>query len=449
MMKRMILTVTICFVPAFGFAQVHDPGVRSSSSGAGNPIAGLNTAENKLFTDGLAAFTQSETVPEGLGPRFNLDNCSGCHIQPSIGGSSPAKNPEFAMASSLGATNKLPLFITLNGPVREARFKFQVGNMAFMDRDRGPLPDGGVHALFTVTGRTDAKGCSLAQEDFDGQFQAGNIALRIPTPVFGGGLIESVTDATILANQAANLQRKKALGIQGHPNRNGNDGTITRFGWKAQNKSLLVFSGEAYNVEMGVTNDLFAQEREEDSKCQLAPTPNSSIMSAHNESPEFDDMELFAVFMAFLDQPKPSTSSPGGADSITRGQGAFNRVGCAMCHTPVLTTQSKAASTALSNIKAALFSDLLVHHMGPRLADDITQGEAAGDEFRTAPLWGVGQRLFFLHDGRSSDLLQVIMAHSSAGNGKYGPSEANATVSAFSALPVANRQDLLNFLRSL
>ena len=87
--------------------------------------------------------------------------------------------------------------------------------------------------------------------------QAGNLIFRIPTPVFGAGLIENIPDGAIIANMRANASLKQHLGISGHTNNSGNDGTITRFGWKAQNKSLEIFAGEAYNVEMGVTNELF------------------------------------------------------------------------------------------------------------------------------------------------------------------------------------------------
>ena len=96
-----------------------------------------------------------------------------------------------------------------------------------------------------------------------------------------------------------------------------------------------------------------------------------------------------------------------------------------------------------------LFSNLALHNMGPGLADDIIQGQADPDEFRTAPLWGLGQRLFFLHDGRTSDLLAAIRAHRSAGNGQFGPSEANQVINLFDALPPPQQQDILNFLRSL
>jgi CxxC motif-containing protein (DUF1111 family) len=113
-----------------------------------------------------------------------------------------------------------------------------------------------------------------------------------------------------------------------------------------------------------------------------------------------------------------------------------------MCHTPSLPTASN-VTAALSNTTANLYSDLIVHNMGTGLADGITQGSATGNEFRTAPLWGLGQRLFLLHDGRTSDLMVAIEGHASAG------SEANGVVSEYAALSAQQKQDLLNFLRSL
>jgi CxxC motif-containing protein (DUF1111 family) len=128
----------------------------------------------------------------------------------------------------------------------------------------------------------------------------------------------------------------------------------------------------------------------------------------------------------------------------------FVSVGCALCHTPTLTTgvsiasgSSTSPSAALSNQQANLFSDLLVHHMGKKLADGITQGSAGPDEFRTAPLWGVGQRIFFLHDGRTRDLVEAIEEHDSRG------SEARQVIRKFNSVEAEDQQDLINFLRSL
>ena len=123
------------------------------------------------------------------------------------------------------------------------------------------------------------------------------------------------------------------------------------------------------------------------------------------------DIARFTMFMRFLDQPQPGQGSP----STQRGSQLFSQIGCALCHTPSLRT-GQSSVAALSSIQANLYSDLLLHHMGPNLADNVGQGVAGGDEFRTAPLWGLGQRIFFLHDGRTSDLVQTIQAHSSGGN---------------------------------
>ena len=420
-----------------------DPGLRGGAAGAGDPLPGLTPAQRAFFDAGSEEFEEADLLDEGLGPRFNLDSCVGCHSQPAVGGTSPAVNPQVAVATAFGARNTVPSFITLHGPVREARFK----------RHADGTPDGGVHALFVISGRNDgsadASGCTIRQPNFEGQLADGNVVFRIPTPMFGAGLIEQLRDTAIVANGNANALTKAALGIFGRANTNGNDGTITRFGWKAQNKSLLLFAGEAYNVEMGITNELFQTERDETPGCQLVTTPNNITDTEGTTGLEtLSAIEKFAFFMRFLAPPRPSASLPGGEASIGRGRTAFGAIGCALCHTPALQTRASSVA-ALSDKPVRLFSDLLLHNMGPGLADDVSQGGADGDEFRTAPLWGLGKRIFFLHDGRTTDLLVAIRAHKSAGNVQYRRSEANLVVDQFNALPEAAKQDLLNFLRSL
>jgi len=439
-----------------------DPGVRGGAAGAGTPLPGLTADETAFFTDGLVRFAEIEVVTggnnNGLGPRFNSNQCLSCHSQPAGGGSSPAQNPSIRIATLNGAKNVVPWFITQDGPIREARFK----------RNPDGSNDGGVHDLFVITGRSDAAGCNIAQPNFlpagnplTGQGGNPNIIFRIPTPVFGAGLIEAISDSAILANMQANAPRKAELGISGHPNahlsgntnRSANDGTITRFGWKAQNKSLLMFAGEAYNVEMGISNQLFPQERDETTSCLFTATPNDALNfttpptgTATSNPAVISDIEAFANFMRMLAPPTPAPETP----STVNGRAAFATVGCVHCHTASLTTGKRIASgsstnpsAALSNQTANLFSDLLVHHMGRGLADGITQGSAGPDEFRTAPLWGVGQRVFFLHDGRTSNLVEAIEAHRSPG------SEANRVIERFSRLKTQEQQDIINFLRSL
>jgi CxxC motif-containing protein (DUF1111 family) len=421
-----------------------DPGVRQGPADAGAAIAGLTGTESAFFAAGEDTFKKIDSVQEGLGPRMNLDSCAGCHASPSVGGTSPAVNPQVAFGQGTG-TDSVPSFITANGPVREVRFV----------RNRDGSPDGGVHDVFTITGRAGASGCALAQPNFEAQLASHNVIFRIPTPTFGTGLIEEIPDGAIRANQAQNTPQKQAWGIGGRPNyqvagrtitgqtnNNGNDGTIARFGWKAQNKSLLLFSGEAYNVEQGVSNELFPTERDETPSCQFAKTPNDfTHTDAADPAGVLSDLEQFAFFMRFLAPPTPSATLPGGSASITRGGAAFDAAGCALCHTPSFTT-GDATVAALRHKTVSLYSDLLVHDMGMGLADGISQGQAGPREFRTAPLWGLGKRIFLLHDGRTSDLVAAIRAHQSPG------SEANVVVANFNALDESQKQDLLNFLRS-
>jgi CxxC motif-containing protein (DUF1111 family) len=460
-----------------------DPGPRAGAPGVGGFYPTLDSNEQAFFSAALAVFTETDSVsgaipgePDaGLGPTFNGNSCAMCHAEPAIGGSSPGlaspqnpiNNPQVALATLDSATNTVPSFITDAGPVREARFVTITGARG------GPL-DGGVHGLYTIAGRTDAPGCTLAQPDFATAVSENNVIFRIPTPLFGLGLVENTPDATLIANLATNAAQKAALGIGGVFNTSGNDGTITRFGWKAQNKSLLMFVGEAYNVEQGVSNEIFPNERSavagcvfnstpEDGTNILAPGTQSNTGTANQMS---SDLINFAGFIRLTAPPAPATLSA----SAQAGQALFVSVGCAYCHTPSLTTATS-GYTGMSNVNYAPFSDFALHHMGSGLADGIVQGGAAGDMFRTAPLWGVGQRLFFLHDGRTSNIVTAIEDHISAGrncvtstatdrpvtsspsNVSASPagcqSEANAVVKSFNQLSTAQQQSIVDYLRSL
>ncbi|HEV2991017.1 MAG TPA: di-heme oxidoredictase family protein [Candidatus Angelobacter sp.] len=410
-------------------------------------------------------FPQTVTNSNGLGTRHNSDNCFECHAQPILGGSGGfiaahkgdvAQNPQFDLVPHrFGRKNVVPSFEEQFGPIREVRFKFNP------DGTR----DGGVHALWTTRGDisdTPNPNCDAKQEDFATQFAKGNLSFRIPLQEFGLGLIESIEDSEILAHHDATAAQRQALGISGHANRSGNDGTIARFGWKAQNKSLAIFAGEAYNVEMGVSNDVFPNARDENHNCASGkPAPNDinridetdiDNHAFNNPLHELPDWQMFMVLMRFMDAPQPD---PHPSTSAQRGRAVFEKVGCALCHTPTMQTGGAnniggpQNSPVLMDRPVNLFSDLLVHHMGPALADDVVQGAAGPDEFRSTPLWGVGQRIFFLHDGRTNDLLQAILLHASNGNSTFAASEANEVIEEFKELSKADQQAVLDFLRSL
>lgn len=422
----------------------------------GSPVTGVGELD--------PMFPQFHTNSNGLGARHNADQCFICHAQPVLGGSGgfivpnpgpsaphQAENPQFRLIPHrFGKQNVVPSFETQFGPAREVRFKYNP------DGTR----DGGVHQLWTVRGINNdptIPNCAIRQPDFEGQFKAGNLAFRIPLQMLGLGLIESIPDREILAQHDATATYRLLLGINGHPNRSGNDGTITRFGWKAQNKSITIFAGEAYNVEVGITNEVFPTPTEEDPNCQgpEKPAPNDVTRTDSNDDRNqwFDnplhilpDWMQFQVMMRFTDGPAPD---PNPSDSAKRGRLVFSNIGCALCHTAQMQTAPVMNSPVLQDRPVNLFSDLFLHHMGARLADDILQGQAGPDEFRTTPLWGVGQRIFFLHDGRTSDLLQAIRAHFSPASQGYPASEANAVVHKFNRLSPEQQQEILDFLRSL
>jgi len=435
--------------------------------GDGNPVGPpFVAAGTEIDPD----FPQTMTNSNGLGTVHNADNCLECHAQPTLGGSGGfiaahkgdvAQNPQFDLVPHrFGRTNVVPPFEARFGPIREVRFKFNP------DGTR----DGGVHALWTQKGDISDPfngSCNAQQPDFATQLARNNVAFRIPLQLFGLGLIESIEDREILGQHQATAGRRSGLGIYGHPNHSGNDGTISRFGWKAQNKSLTIFSGEAYNVEMGVTNDVFPHARDENPTCAVGkPEPNdinrTEDTDAENKafnSPlhELPDWQVFVIMMRFMDGPQPD---PHPSASAQRGRQLFTQVGCSLCHTPTMKTGGTSGDVnqsaggpfntpVLVDRPANLFSDVMVHHMGPRLADDVIQGEAGPDEFRTTPLWGVGQRIFFMHDGRTADLQEAIQLHASDGDRRFPPSEANGVIRNFRQLSTTDKQAILDFLRSL
>src|ERR1700694_1400176 len=319
-----VMLVSALFLCGMAFSQT-DPGVQGGNRGTGAAIASVASDAGlaAFFTDGQNRFQDVESVSNsptgnnGLGPRFNSVSCVSCHAQPAVGGTGSALNPQYKCTTNGTAPrDTTPFFITANGPTREARFPF------FFNADGTANvnnPNGGVETLFTVTGRPDAGACNLAQPSFVAAANANNLIFRIPTPGFGAGLIENLDESPLLNNQAKNLVNN--VGIGGTFNHNGNDGTITRFGWKAQNKSLHIFSGEAYNVEMGISNLLFGPDRPlpgEDgnggsggrgtcAKClNLSGNGYPEDASNPNSTPNaavLDDASAFANFMRLLAPP--------------------------------------------------------------------------------------------------------------------------------------------------
>jgi len=429
-------------------AQVTDPGVRGGPAGAGGFQTTITTEEQLSEPSGTAQFNQVYVVTKGvpgtngLGPRFSSNSCVSCHAQPAPGGSSPFTNPLPALQNLDGATNGPVSFET--GPILIPRFPYQVNNLN--------LPDGLIHPVWVVTGRSDAKGCNIQQPAFSTAQSENDIVFRQPLPVFGDGYIEFIQNADILGNMNANLALKQSLGIIGIPQIT-DDGSVSRLGWKSQWRAILPAVAAEQNLEMGVTSDFFPTETDQTAGCILNGLPedplNYTYVGVNNTPWNFlAAVERDADFIRFLSAPVPGSCPGGVQSSCTNGQTQFNNIGCVLCHTTSFTVPA-GSIPSMGHTTINIFSDLLLHHMGPCDADNIVQGAAQGDMFRTPPLWNVGQRIWFMHDGRTNNIISAIEDHFCTGNSQYPSSEANAVVNAYNALSQQNQQDLINFLRSL
>ncbi len=218
-----------------------DPGPRPLPANVGGFISTLTPNEKQIEPSITTEFERTHDVvvtspaDGGLGPRFNSNSCVSCHSYPAVGGSSPPSNPLFSVYTEKGAHNTMPSFITTSGPVLEARFINKPGTN---------IADGTVHQLFTIAGRSDGGSCGISQPDFVTAAADNNLVLRQSIPTYGDGLIEVVRNSDIINNMNANLTVKGTLGITGHPNFSGNDGSIQRFGWKAQVRSTFLMAAQ-------------------------------------------------------------------------------------------------------------------------------------------------------------------------------------------------------------
>jgi CxxC motif-containing protein (DUF1111 family) len=368
--------------------------------GAGGPLPGLTRDQAAVFDRGRRAFLEREERADGLGPVFNGVSCAECHAAGGVGGSSPDLRVSRVTRIGGVVNGRYADLTELGGPVLQAR------SLREFD-PRCPIP-----------GEVVPPGAQF-------------VSRRITTPLFGAGLIEAIPDQAILAQ----VGRPDPDGVRGVANVVWNPETrrseVGRFGWKGQHSSLHLFAGDAYLNEMGITSASFRTEN----LPQGRPIPAGWDSTADPEDLD-DDTGRFTAFMRLLGPPAQRTPD---APQVRRGSQVFNSIRCGSCHVPELRTGLHPV-TALSNKPVRLYSDLLLHRMGPQLADGIQQGQALGDQWRTAPLWGLGLRRFFLHDGRAATVADAIALH----GGEAEPSRAR-----FLKLNAEDRNALLAFLSSL
>jgi CxxC motif-containing protein (DUF1111 family) len=362
----------------------------------GTPLPHLSAAELARFHAGQALFNRIFTPDEGLGPAFNENQCSACHTDPAPGGTTGFERVE--KASRYG------------GP----------GACDALVREGGENIRTQATPLLRAHGVTRESVPASATEH----------ARFLPPILFGLGLVEAIPEETIEAG--ADPDDRDGDGISGRAAR-GVDGHLTRFGRKADHATIEEFTRSALRLEMGLTN----RAGDRDLVNGAAPPPGTDPAT----EPEVDDgtVELLADFVRLLAPPAPAPPlSPAQADTLAAGRRLFDRVGCARCHTPVMRTGPSSVAAA-SRKTVQLYSDLLVHDLGPDLAN-VCAHDAAPQELRTSMLMGLQHRRFYLHDGRARDLREAILAHGG---------EAQRVRDAFARLPWLQQQYVILFLQSL
>jgi CxxC motif-containing protein (DUF1111 family) len=393
----------------------------------GAPLPGLSSSETNLYNRGIFPFDLNWKVRFGLGPVFTNTGCRGCHFTPVGGGSSTIENTLFGTLNPDGSFNPLT-------------------------NEGGPLLQAKSVAPFVPSGA-----CVLAGEVVPGD--ASIISNRHVPALFGSGLIDAIPDTTIQGNVSFEVSdpNDQRLGIHGVANMTTDYNGILRpgrFGFKAQRPTLLQFVADAFQHDVGITNPLNPVE----DLPQGNPIPPNCLPEAEHSGkqlvndPQGTSTVLILQLLEFM-----APLSPAPPTSTTQaGEAVFNSIGCANCHMPSLqtgsnvtvpltltssgTVASSETSAALSNQTANLYSDLLLHDMGPGLADEVVQGQASGSQWRTIPLWGLSQRTVYLHDGRTSSLNTAILDHGG---------EAGAVVQNYQALSPTDQSNLLAFLGSL
>jgi len=364
---------------------------KAGGNSLGRPLAGLKTEERRLFDRGSVVFATEFTPETGLGPLFNSTSCAECHENPVAGGVGDeveihATELQGAVCSDLSA---------VGGPVIQQTVTTALHDSLGIDVEPVPL-------AATGTG------------------------LRTTPSILGFGLLDAVPEAEILAR--ADPDDRDGDGISGRPNMTPN-GLVGRFGRKAQTATLREFNATAFVMEMGITNPESDVEQTVDGHplpLGVDPTPDPELSQA--------DLDAAIAFVRFLAPPAPQ----GMTVALAASRQEFIQIGCAGCHVPYLKTGPNPVK-ALSNQTVPAFTDLLLHDMGPNLAD-ICLAQALPSEFRTEPLMGLRFKTAFLHDGRATSIEQAIDFHGG---------EGAAARDRFEALPVGERAAIVRFLRGL
>ena len=401
------------------------------------PVDGLRAFAygNRIFTTTGVTAPASTADFDGLGPLFNRASCTGCHVRDGRG--RPPASPGDRLDSALVRISDA------NGHPHPM-YGSQIQDKAIL----GEQPEAKVKVTYVpyVVTYTDGSKATLQKPQVRLLSLDGNLldipqsSFRVAQPVHGLGLLEAVSDADLLA--WADPEDRNGDGISGRANRvldhRIGRASIGRFGWKAGHPSLRQQAASAFAGDIGITSSLFPQDertavQRQDSKAVSGGTPEL-------RERDLDRLEFYLRALAVPAQ-RDATHPV-----VRRGQTLFREIGCAQCHRETLVTRPDPQIPALANQTIHPYTDLLLHDMGPDLADGRAEDDATGREWRTPPLWGIGLTQVvngherFLHDGRARGLEEAVLWHGG---------EAKTSQKAFRSLPKSDRDALIRFLESL
>ncbi len=416
------------------------------SSAFAQGMPSLDSKQRRDFAVGNSFFNQNWVMApastegrDGLGPIFNAQSCSSCHFQDGRG-----RPPEDAEDPERGLLIRLSVLDDEGDPQPHPVYGSQ-----FQDRSiRTVPPEGSVRIEVTEQAGTypDGTEYSLGAPAYALVTPKGEeiadvvLSPRVAPAMMGVGLLENVPASVIEAQ--ADPDDADGDGISGRPHhvvdRATGDEVLGRFGWKAAVPTIRDQTAEAFANDIGITSE------------EVPGQPCTAAQTACTEAPDGGDPEIDRNKVDKIEFYTRTLAVPArrgvGAPDTTAGQAAFTEVGCTSCHTAELRTGSESDIAPLNDQVIRPYTDLLLHDMGPDLADDRPDGEASGSEWRTAPLWGIGLvetvngHTRFLHDGRARSLEEAILWHGG---------EAEAARERFTKLSADDRRSILTFLESL
>ena len=415
----------------------------------GQPAPGLDRMQELFFFVGNSFFNQnwvtapaSTTARDGLGPLFNARSCASCHFKDGRG-----RPPEFDGEAPTGFLVRLSLrerdlhFANLPEPNYGGQFQdtaleevAKEGEMLLRyDMIQGQYADGSAYELRKPR-------IEFANLNYGEMHPEVFTSARVGSQLIGLGLLEAIPEARLL--ELADPHDADGDGISGRPNftrdRLSNRQVIGRFGWKANQPSILQQTATAFHGDLGITSSLFPEQN-------CSPVQSDCQAQTHGGQPEIEDDDLLKVALYLSSLAVPAQRGFDD-DDVQRGEAIFNQLGCAACHVDTHRTGIHPSVSALSYQTIHPFTDLLLHDMGEGLADNRPDFQATGREWRTPPLWGIGLiptvngHSAYLHDGRARNLSEAILWHGG---------EGQAARDAFTELSASDRQNLLAFLESL